>query len=304
MSSKIKLYIKQIIGITVGIAIAALGLDLFLIPLKVVSGGISGLATIVYYVFGAPVWLVSLCINVPLFLIGLKILGKKFGVQTLYATVMLSVFLALFSDFRYPGSDLFITVVFGGALAGLGLGIVFRMGATTGGTDIIAGIINYYLPHFSMGSILILVDAVIILISGLVFGAERALYGVIAVFVQGKVIDFIEIGLNHSKMILIISEKPDEISDLIMSKMDRGITILKGKGGYTKEEKDVILCVVSRSETSTVMQLVHLLDKKAFMIVTDVNEVYGEGFNIKEINIAKKTAKIAEENKKEASENG
>ncbi len=271
--------IYNYIGITIGSVITALGLVMFLIPNKIVAGGVSGLATVIYHVFGFPVGIVSLLINIPLFIAGVKEMGAKFGFKTLYSILILSLSIDFLGPYlAVPTQELLLASIYGGGIAGLGLGIVFKFKGTTGGTDLVAQLINKF-TGISVGKSLLIIDFGVITLAGVTFNAELALYALIAVYMTSKTIDLVQEGLKISKGAFIISNNAPEIKGVILNKMNRGLTILKGKGGFTNKNKDVLLCIISRSEVSDLKRIVHNIDENAFIIITEVHEVLGEGFN-------------------------
>jgi len=268
--------------VTAGSLITALGLVLFLVPNQIAAGGVSGLATVIYYVFHWPVGMTMLLINIPLFLLGLKELGMRFGLKTLYGTIMLSVFTDLIDPLLgVPSNDPLLSSIYGGAAAGLGLGIVFRAGGTTGGTDLAAQLFRKWFK-ISSGQGLLIIDALVIITAAIVFSVELALYALVGLFLTSRVIDLVQEGAGYTKAALIISDRNEIIADAILQRLDRGATYLCGRGAYTGQEKDILMCVVSRTEISKLKALVTEVDVKAFVIVTDAHEVLGEGF--KEIN--------------------
>ncbi len=269
--------------ISVGVILLALGISVFYAPYGMVTGGVSGLAIIIAETskglgFSIPIWLTNLLFNVPLFAIGLKALGIKNLAKTIYATFFLSFALYLTNFIPAIETDLTIASVFGGVTCGLGLGLVFRSVATTGGTDLAANIIHLKLRHVSIQKIMFVLDATIIIIGLFTFGPIKAMYAIVGVFITSKVIDGVLEGLSFAKAAFIISTKSDEISKSILLKIDRGVTALSGRGAYTNTEKDVLLCVVSSKELVEIKQLVKEIDNRAFVIVADVREVLGEGF--------------------------
>lgn len=276
MTTKI---VREYLGITIGIIVMALGLDMFLVPNKIAAGGVSGIATILYHLFRIPVGVAMLVLNVPLFLVGIRKLGVGFGIRSLYGTIGLSLAVDVFAPYSpIPTHEPLLASLYGGILVGIGLGLVFRFKATTGGTDLAAAIVNRYLVWASVGFILFVIDALVIVAAGLVFNAELALYALITVFLTAKVIDVVQEGFGKAKAALIISDRSEEIGRVILKELDRGATVLKGQGVYTGTDKKVILSVVSRSEISILKELVHKIDPRAFVILTDIHEVLGEGF--------------------------
>lgn len=270
--------VAEFLGVTAGSLITALGLVFFLIPLKIAAGGVSGLATVVFYVFKWPVGLTMLLINIPLFLLSLRELGIRFGLKTLYGTIALSVFTDLIGPYVTPPTEnVLLASVYGGAITGLGMGIVFRAGGSTGGTDLGARLINKFF-RISVGQGLLIIDAFVITLAGIVFGIELALYALISLYITSHVIDLVQEGFGYAKAALIISSRHEEIGQAILYQLNRGATVLRGKGLYTNQERDVILTVITRAEVSKVKALVSQIDPRAFVIVTNVHEALGEGF--------------------------
>lgn len=269
----------DLVGITIGSFITALGLVAFLIPNKIAAGGVSGLATILYYLFKFPVGITMFIINIPLLLLCVKELGMKFGVKSLYGTFVISFFVEFLAAFIIQPwtTDSLLAAVYGGVVCGLGLGIVFRSKGTTGGTDLAAALINKF-AKISLGYSLLTIDAMVIILAGIVFNVEQALYALVAVFVTSKMIDVVQEGVSYAKAALIISEEYEMISRELLARMNRGVTSFQSKGVYTEKEREVLLCVVAQSEVSTLKSIVYSIDPKAFVIVSNVHEVLGEGF--------------------------
>ena len=274
-----KNFLQKTIGILFGSFFIALGLVIFFVPNKIAPGGVTGIATVLHYLFNIRVGILVLAINIPLFLIALKILGKRVGLKTLWGILTLSILIELLSQLNpVITENYFLATIYGGALVGLGLGIVFRFGGTTGGTDLIAAIINRYFPSISMGRGLLIIDAFVITSAGIVFNAELALYAMIAIFVQSKIIDFVQEGLDYTKSVIIVSNKSDEIAEAIMKELNRGVTGLRGFGVYSGEEKNVLLITISRAEITKLKNTIFDIDDKAFVILNNAHEVLGEGF--------------------------
>ncbi len=258
----------------------ALGMNLFLIPNKIVAGGLSGIGTVLYHLFGLPVGLSVLVMNVPLFLLSWKILGRSFGVKTLFATVILSVFIDTTSFVSVLTDDLLLASLVGGGMVGMGLGLILRQDASTGGTDLAAKIVHKVLSFISVGQILLVIDALVVLTAGMVFGQyELALYAGVTIFISARVIDAVVIGVNYTKAAYVISEKSDSISQRILKEMDRGVTELKGKGKYTNSDRPVLMCVLRSRDVPHLKQIVSDMDPGAFVFISDVREVLGEGFS-------------------------
>ncbi|GBF35554.1 hypothetical protein DCCM_4683 [Desulfocucumis palustris] len=269
----------EFIGVSAGVILTALGLDMFLIPNKIAAGGVSGIATVLHYVAGAPVGMTMLALNVPLFLMGIYRLGLKFGFRSLYGTISLSILVDILSSHlpvltREP----MLASVFGGVLTGLGLGLTFRFRGTTGGTDLAAAILRTY-TGANVGQLLFMVDAMVVLAAGIAFNSwELAMYALITIFVTSWLIDLVQEGMSYAKAFFIISDRSDAIGQSVLQQLDRGATALKGRGMYTGDEKDVLLVVVNRSQVTLLKDLVYRLDPKAFVILADVHQVLGEGF--------------------------
>jgi uncharacterized membrane-anchored protein YitT (DUF2179 family) len=257
--------------------VTAIALDVFLVPNKIAAGGVSGIATIVYYLFGAPVGVTMLLINIPLFLASVKTFGAHFGLKTLIGTIILSVSVDLFAGKITTINDPFLVVLYGGVLTGFGMGITFRGGGTTGGTDLAARIIHHFVP-ITLGQALLSIDVIVIILAGITFNPQLALYAMIVLFITGKVIDTVQEGFSYAKGAIVISDKPTEIAASVLAEMNRGVTVLNGFGGYTHESKEILFIVVGRAEITAIKQLVTKIDAKAFVVITDVREVLGEGF--------------------------
>lgn len=265
--------------ITIGVLITALALVLFLAPNHLTSGGISGLATVLHFVIGVPIGVISLALNVPIFIAGLLANGKNFGIKTLYATLTLSVFIDVFSALPPVTNDVFLASLFGGALMGTGLGIVFLAGATTGGTDIVAALIKRKLRHFPIGRLVLSIDVLIIIFATVVFwDFGIGLYSAISMFVCSYIIDTIIDGGKFAKTVFIISDHYQSIADSINHELERGVTGLLGCGMYSGNEKVVLMCTLKSREIPRLKDVVRSKDSSAFVVLTDVREVLGEGF--------------------------
>ncbi|OEF99018.1 hypothetical protein BHF71_10180 [Vulcanibacillus modesticaldus] len=272
-----KNHLKNAVLIALGAFIFAFGLNYFTIANKLSEGGFTGIALLLNYIFGLSPSIMILLLNIPLFIIGWIKLGRNSMIYTIYGTLLVSLFLWLTEDFQLPLNDLLLAALFAGVSIGVGLGIIFRSGGTTGGVDIIARLAFKYFG-ISMGRTMFSFDAVVISLSAIYIGIEKAMYTLVAVFVGARVIDFVQEGAYAAKAATIISDHAPEIASKIMKEMDRGATLLKGKGGYTGSEKEVLYCVVSRNELTRLKSIVHSIDKRAFVVVNDVHDVLGEGF--------------------------
>ncbi|WP_391120426.1 YitT family protein [Psychrobacillus sp. L3] len=268
---------RDYLYIIIGAAIIAIGFNVFLLPNQVASGGVSGISTILKGVLGWEPGLVQYAFNIPLFIAGLFFLGAKFGIKSFVGTLTLPAVVLFTSSWEPWTTNPLLGALFGGITIGLGLGIVFRGGASTGGTDLAAQIITKY-TGFSLGKSVLLIDGLIVLSAAFVFDIEKALYALIALFVTTKTIDIIQLGFSQSKMIYIITNKQEEIRNAIYKEIDRGVTKLPAIGGYTDEERPILMVVAYQSEFTKLKQLVKTLDPTAFVIVSDAYEVLGEGF--------------------------
>lgn len=287
MKHSIKEKIIEYLAIIVGTTILSIAINVFFDPFELVTGGVSGLSIIIKtfaeekYNIIIPLWLTNIALNLPLFVAGVKVLGIKMLRRTIFATLYLSF--ALFYTKLIPTSFLtdiepLLIALFGGVLSGVGIGLVFSSFATTGGTDLAANIIHRYAKHISISKLLFILDTCIILFGIFMFGITKAMYAIIAVYTTSKVIDSILEGLSFSKAALIISEHSDIIAKEILSELDRGVTGLSGRGMYTLNNKEILLCVVSRKQVIQLKDTVKSIDKRAFLLVFDVREALGEGF--------------------------
>lgn len=280
---------RQYVGMTLGIFITALAMNLFFIPHKIASGGIGGLATVLHYLFGLPVGAIMFAFNVPIFILGVKLLGARYGMNTLYGATMLSVFIDLTGRFTpVVTEDIFLNALYGGIMSGVGLGLVFRFKGNTAGTAMLAAIFNK-LFNISVGQALLLADTFVVAFAGIIFKSpELALYAAISIFVTSKIIDLVQEGPLTSRAFLIAVENPEGLADKIFNEIDRGVTYLQGRGGYTGQSREMLLCVVDTSEVTQLKELIYLHDSRAFIIVNDVHEVVGEGFSEYEVKRKKK----------------
>ncbi|MGC4378587.1 YitT family protein [Fictibacillus sp. Mic-4] len=267
----------EYVEILVGAAIVGLTFNLFLLPNEIAAGGISGLSTILHGLFGWSPAIVQWAFNIPLFFLGIILLGKDFSIKTLVGTVFLPLVVFLTQNVEPPTSNPLLGALFGGVGIGFGLGIVFRGKGSTGGTALIGQIIHKF-THISSGISMVLVDGCIVILSAVVFSLEKALYALISIYLTGKVIDIVQMGFSNSKMAIIISEREEEIRQVILNEIDRGVTKIPGIGGYTNNDRPVLMCVLDQSELTKLKQIVVRVDPAAFVIVSNSVEVMGEGF--------------------------
>jgi uncharacterized membrane-anchored protein YitT (DUF2179 family) len=268
--------------ITIGAAFLATSFVLFITPYKIVPGGVYGISIVMHYLLGTPVGMMALCFDIPLTIVGIKFLGPRFGMKTVVGFSLTALFtdsLTFFWGFEpLVKGDALLSSIFGGVLAGLGLGLIFKAKATSGGSDIVAMILAKY-TRLPLGVLMIYVDSAIVLVGLLVFRDWKIpLYSWIVIYITGKVIDVVLEGVSHDKSLFIISDKHEEIRDKILKNLDRGGTFIDGKGMFNMAEKRIIFTVVSRRELGILEEYIHDIDPKAFLTVTDATEILGEGF--------------------------
>jgi uncharacterized membrane-anchored protein YitT (DUF2179 family) len=280
-------FLKNIFPISLGTAIYAFGLHYFVISNELMEGGVTGFALLIYYAAHIPISITTLALNIPLFIIGWSTLGRKSMLYTLWGTVSLSFLLWVMELLIHLGwiipftthHDYLLAALYAGITLGTGLGIVFRFGATTGGADIIAQLGNRW-RGWSVGQVFLIFDAAVILVSLFYISQEKVLYTLVSIFISTKMIDYIIQGAYAAKAFTIITEKPSLISDAITQELQRGVTLFPARGAFSQETKEVVYCVVSRSEVRKLELLVQGIDPLAFIIISDVNDVLGEGFRI------------------------
>jgi len=267
--------------ITLGLFINALGWTAFLIPAKITGGGITGIATLIFYATEIPVWIPYLIINSVLILISIKILGKSFGIKTIYATVVLTLFLSVLQGIIIEPivTENFMSSVVGGIMAGAGIGIVFSQGGSTGGTDIIAMIINKY-RNISPGKIILYADVLIISSSFLIFKSiEKIVYGYVTMAVTAYAIDLILTGAKRTVQLFIFSKMHEQIAEKVATKIHRGITMIDGTGWYSKQDSKILMILVKKQESNNLLRIIKDVDPDAFISVNNVMGVYGKGFD-------------------------
>ncbi len=277
--------LRMVVPILIGTAIYAFGLHYFVIPNQLMEGGVTGIAVLLNYAAGWPLSLSTLLLNIPLFLLGVKALGRNQMLYTLLGIVSLSGFLALMEmliEHRYlipleSTGDFMLAALYAGVTLGAGLGIVFRFGGTTGGVDIIARIVVRH-KGLSMGQIILTMDALIIGLSLLFISVEQVLYTLVTVFVASKLIDFIQDGAYAAKAFSIVSDHSEAIASQITVELERGVTLLQAKGAFSGQHKQVVYCVVQRQEIRRLKSLIRKIDPRAFIVINEVHDVLGEGF--------------------------
>ena len=264
--------------ILAGCVIGAAAYPLFMTPNRIAPGGLTGVATILNALLGWPVGVTTLALNVPLFLIGYRAMGRVFVFRSLVATILFSLFIDLL-PLRPMTTDPLLATLYGGVLLGAGLGLILRGGATTGGTDMVARMVHRRFPVVTVGGFLFALDCAVVIAAGVLMGTSEALYALINIFLSAKVIDVVMIGLSGNKACFVISSAWEKISGRIMREMDRGVTRLSARGGYTGESRPTLLCVVSRLEVIALKRIIREEDEQAFVIIVDAHEAIGDGFS-------------------------
>ena len=266
-------YVQILIGALLGGA----AYPMFLTPNRIAPGGITGIATILNHLLQWPVGTVSLILNIPLFLIGYRAMGKIFAFRSLVATVFFTLFIDVLP--LHPlTTDPLLGTLYGGVLLGIGLGLIMRGGATTGGSDMIARMVHKRFQFISTGSFLFAIDFAVVLAAGFLIGTTEALYALISIFLTAKVMDVVIIGFSANKACFVISDRWQEISDRILLDMDRGVTQLTSRGGWTGAERPTLLCVIGRSEIMSFKRILREEDENAFVIIVEAHEAIGDGF--------------------------
>lgn len=282
MKNKVLSVVVDYVVMFIGSVMYAASVNTFTSPNNIAPGGLTGVGTMLNHLFDLPIGVVILVLNIPLFIWGAIENGRKFLTKTIVATVLVSVIIDVMAPFSYKyEGDTLLAAIFGGLLSGLGLAFIFFRGGTTGGTDIVARIIHKHHPHISVGTMILIVDAVVFIAAAFVYQSiESALYAVITVFVSTKVIDTVIYGIAHDngKLMFIITNKYEELSSEIIERIGRGVTLLDAQGAYKNESKKVLLCAVRPSQVHKTKVLVNSVDENAFIVVTTANAISGKGF--------------------------
>ena len=264
--------------IVIGCVIGGIAYPLFLTPCGIAPGGLTGVGIICHHLFSWPVGTVSLVLNIPLFILSYRQMGPVFAFRSLIAMTLFSLSIDLL-PFAPMTEDPLLATLFGGILLGVGLGMIMRGGATTGGTDMMARLLHKHISFLSVGVLLFAMDFIVIVAAAVFIGANEALYAIIDIYASSKMIDAVLIGLTADKACFIISDAWEKVSERILTEMNRGATQLKARGAWSKEERPVVMSVVSRNELSTIKKIVQEEDESAFMFVTEAYEALGEGFS-------------------------
>lgn len=275
----LKKYIIETIKIIIGALFIAIGTAFFLLPNQLSSGGFSGITTIIYYLIGFPMGTTMIIINLPLFIIALLKIGKRFFFKALVGTAVLSIFLNAFEGVSAITHDRLLASIYGGILIGIGTAIILRANASTGGSELLGNIIASFKPMARTGKLIILIDTIVVILNVLFFREiEVGLYSAIAIYLSGQMIDIIFEGTNFTKMIFIVSSKYEEIAKNIGTKIGRGSTGIYAQGMYHETDKMILWCVASRREIIRIKQIAKKLDEKAFIVISNAREVLGQGF--------------------------
>lgn len=275
----IKKFLIQCLGTIVGAAIMASGISFFLLPNKLSSGGFSGVATIAYYLFKFPMGRVIFWLNAPLFLFAIYKLGKRFFAKSILGTASLSFFIDIFDKFQPLTQDRLLACIYGGIITGLGSAIILKSRSSTGGSELISNIVKAFRPNARMSYIIMIFDVVIVSLNVFFFKEiEIGLYSAIAIYLMGKIIDIVFEGIYFTKLVIIVSDKNEEIAKKIGKDVNRGTTGLYGKGMYTNSEKLVLMCAASRGDIAKVKTVAKRTDPNCFIVITNSREVVGLGF--------------------------
>ena len=275
----LSLVIKYLV-IVVGAAIYAAGFSFFLYPNSVVTGGVTGIAMIINYLTQIPVGVLTIIMNIPLFILALRKLGLRFCIGSLVGMILASVFVDILTPLRINATtNVLLAALYGGLIEGAGLGLVYRVGASTGGSDIASKLLRARYPYINLGTIILLVDMFVVLCFAVIFKKfDSVMYSIIAMFVSTRVVDFVLYGVSTSKLCFIITDSTDQVKEAITTTLHRGATILHGEGAYSGLSKEVILCAVKKQQVVELRRLVRSIDPNAFIIFATAQEVFGEGF--------------------------
>lgn len=262
-----------------GAIIMAVATSIFLLPNQLSTGGFSGIATILYYFLDIPMGTTIIAINIPLFLFATYKLGKEFVFKSFIGTATFSIFIDVLDSVPSLTQDRFLACIYGGIIMGIGTAVILKANSSTGGSDLISTIVKSYNPNIRIGNIITIVDVIIVSVNVLFFKQiEIGLYSAIAIYLMGKMIDVVFEGIYFTKLIIIISNKNEEIADEIIQNIGRGLTGLYGKGMYKDEQKLILMCAISRKDIGKIKQAAKTIDPQSFLIITDAREIFGLGF--------------------------
>ncbi len=268
---------RDILILLFGSFLFAIAVNVFIIPNELGEGGVTGITIILYYLFQWSPGLMNLILNTFLLIVGYRFLDRQLIIYTIFAVLFNSLFLHLTKDWSIASNELIVNAIFGGALAGIGIGMIIQIGGSTAGTTILARIANKYLD-WNISYALLFFDLIVVFASYFIIGIEKLMFTIIMLYVATKVMDFILEGLNPKKAITIISDHQDRIAEMVLNQMDRGVTLLQGQGYYSKSSKQVLYIVITKQELSALKKIVKAADEHAFLTIHDVRDVFGEGF--------------------------
>lgn len=271
---KISLYVRKYLYLFIGAIIAAVGLEVFLIPNHIIDGGVVGISIMLSAVTGIPFGILLIVINLPFLFLGYKYIGKPFAIATTFSIICLSFWSNIFLPVLPVTNDFFLAAVFGGIITGAGVGLVIRNGGSFDGTEIVA-IITDRKTVFSVGEIVMFINLFILSSASLIFGWDKAMYSLVAYFVISKMIDVVIKGLEETYAVMIVTSQHEEIADKLMKQMDKGVTLLHGEGGYSKEKRKVLYCIVTRLEIDSLKSIVLDVDESAFITINPVSDIVG-----------------------------
>ncbi len=269
--------VSAYVQIALGCVLGAAAYPLFLVPNAIAAGGVTGVATILNYLFKTPVGTIALLLNVPLFLIGFRAMGKVFVFRSLIATLLFSLLIDLL-PLPALTDNLLLACLFGGVLQGAGLGLILRGGATTGGSDMVARMVHSKKPYITVGAFLFFIDFCVIVAAGFTIQVEYSLYALISIFACAKVMDVVMEGWSHQKACYVITDEYDRVKNELMAQLERGVTVVQARGGYSGADKPMLLCILSAQEVMQLKEIVRQADERAFVFITEAHEVLGEGF--------------------------
>ena len=281
---KKKSWYRDYLLIFLGTALMSVALNSAFEPNGLVDGGFSGIAIIIKNITeglvdgGVPLWITNIVLNIPMFFLGIRIKGVRFLAKTIWGTLSLSFWLAVMPVIPLVEGEMVLAVIFGGVLQGTGIGLVFLGQGTTGGTDMVATLIQHYVKHMSIARIMQIVDALIVVTGAFVFGPKTALYAIVAIFIVAKVTDGLMEGMNYAKAVYIISDHSDEISSILLHDLDRGVTGIHARGMYEGKDRMMLFCVVGKKQIVQLKEAIDQVSQGSIVIVTDAREVLGEGF--------------------------
>ena len=284
-----KQWIAPLFMITVGAVVAAFALEEFLVPFTILDGGVVGISMIISQLWGVPLGVLTIALNIPFMIVGFKRLGIRFLVKAIYAMAVFSSFLGVFEHMKEVTNQEILVVVFGGVLLGVGVGLILRYGGCLDGTEIVAMLLSHHM-EFSVGQIVLFFNIIIYAAAGFLFGPDRALYSLLTYFITSKVIDIVENGMEQGKSVMIITDHGKDIADKIYSQLGRTCTQMEGKGMVSNGKKTVLYCVITRVEVPAIKKIINDADVSAFMTISDVSEIVGNHIKRKKAPVNKNSA--------------